>query len=203
MLANTLAWPAGETWTMVFPVPCTLALSLKLVTRTSPAVSRPPEVGTTATPYGFTSPLPGTVEATWVSPCSWPRNAADCGAAVRVVVGVVRLDELEVDVDEQAVAVRPRPIMAVRILARLRDFTVLPFRKASAFHVQPTRSVRLLSVRAGVIARPWSRPNTRAGQPRGSPPAVRPATGLRAEVLAERPWFPHSARRNDPVSLAS
>src|SRR5271170_7886635 len=126
MLANTLAVPAGETWTMVFPVPCTLALSLKFVTRTSPAVSRPAEAGTTATPYGFTSPLPGTVEATWVSPCNWPRNAAGCGDDVGVVVGVVGFDELEVDVDEQAVAARPRPIMPVRILARLRDFTVLP-----------------------------------------------------------------------------
>src|ERR1700678_744698 len=180
MLANTLALPAGETWTMVFPVPCTLALSLKLVTRTSPAVSRPPEAGTTATPYGFTSPLPGTVEATWVSPCSWPRNAADCGAAVRVVVGAVRLDELEVDVDEQAVAVRPRPTMAVRILARLRDFTVLPFRRPAPSTSSRRRFVRLLSVRAGVIARPWSRPNTRAGQPLGSPLAVRPATRPRA-----------------------
>jgi len=30
----------------------------------SPAVSRPAEAGMTATPYGFTSPLAGTVEAT-------------------------------------------------------------------------------------------------------------------------------------------
>src|SRR6516225_9719600 len=80
MLANTLALPAGETWTMVVPVPCTLALSLKLLTRMSPAVSRPPEAGTTATPYGFTSPLAGTVEATWVRPCNCPRNdATGCG----------------------------------------------------------------------------------------------------------------------------
>jgi len=50
---------------MVVPVPWTLALSLKLLTRVSPAVSWPAEAGTTATPYGFTSPLPGTVEATW------------------------------------------------------------------------------------------------------------------------------------------
>src|SRR5580700_9401614 len=152
-LANTLALPAGETCTMVVPVPCTLALSLKLVTRTSPAVSRPAEAGTTATPYGFTSPLPGTVEATWVRPCSRPRNAADCADDVGVVVGVVKLDELEVDVDEQAVAARPRPIMPVRILARLRDFTVLPFRKASAFHVQP-EAFRPAAIRPGRRHRP-------------------------------------------------
>src|SRR5580704_10887356 len=129
MLANTLVLPPGETCTRVVPVPCTFALSLKLLTRTSPAVSRPPEAGTTATPYGFTSPLAGTVEATWARPCSWRRNdVAGCGAGV--AVEVAELTELEVDEDEQAVAARPRPIMAVRILARLRGFTVLPSRKA-------------------------------------------------------------------------
>jgi hypothetical protein len=71
----------------------------------SPAVSRPPEAGMTATPYGFTSPFAGTVEATWLMPCSWPRNAAGCGGVV------------ELDVDEQAAAARPRPIRAGRILA--------------------------------------------------------------------------------------
>src|SRR6516162_3859582 len=114
MLANTLALPAGETSTRVVPVPCTLALSLKLLTRMSPAVSRPAEAGTTATPYGFTSPLAGTVEATLVRPCNWPRNDAvgwgDVGA-------VFELAELELDVDEQAVAARPRPIRAGRIFA--------------------------------------------------------------------------------------
>src|SRR5271170_676245 len=136
MLANTLVLPAGETWTTVFPVPCTLALSLKLLTRMSPAVSRPPEAGTTAIPYGFTSPLAGTVEATWVRPCNWPRNAAGCGADAGVVVGIVELaelDEFEVDVDEQAAAARPRPIMAIRILAWWPGFTVLPFSTVSAF----------------------------------------------------------------------
>jgi hypothetical protein len=47
--------------------------------------------------------------------------------------GDAALGALEVDADEQAAAPRPRPIMAVRILARLRSFTVLPSRKASAF----------------------------------------------------------------------
>ena len=93
MLANTLVLPAGETCTMVVPVPCTLALSLKLLTRMSPAVSRPAEAGTTATPYGFTSPLAGTVEATWVRPCNWPRNAAGCGDDAGVVAGVAERAE--------------------------------------------------------------------------------------------------------------
>jgi hypothetical protein len=42
---------------------------------------------------------------------------------------VAELAELVVDVDEQAVAARPRPIMAVRILAWWPGFTVLPFSK--------------------------------------------------------------------------
>ena len=117
MLANTLALPAGETSTRVVSVPCTLALSLKLLTRMSPAVSRPAEAGTTAIPYGFTSPFAGTVEATWVRPCKWPRNAADCADDVAAALGVVELAEFDVDVDEQAVAARPRPIRAGRILA--------------------------------------------------------------------------------------
>ena len=50
MLANSRVWPAGVTWTMVVPVPWMLALSLKLLTRMSPAVSWPEEAGTTATP---------------------------------------------------------------------------------------------------------------------------------------------------------
>src|ERR1700728_1731062 len=63
MSANRLEWPPGETWTMVVPVPWTLALSLKLLTRMSPATSGPAEEDTVATPYGFTSPSAGTVEA--------------------------------------------------------------------------------------------------------------------------------------------
>ena len=63
--AYVLAEPVGEISAMVVPVPWTLALSLKLLTRVSPAVRRPAAAGTTVTPYGFTSPLPGTAEATW------------------------------------------------------------------------------------------------------------------------------------------
>jgi hypothetical protein len=63
--------------------------------------------------------LAGTVEATWVRPCNSPRNATGCADDVGVALGVVELAELEVDVevDEQAVAARPRPIRAGRILA--------------------------------------------------------------------------------------
>jgi hypothetical protein len=43
-------------------VPCTFALSLKLLTRVSPLTSAPELVGTTAIPYGLTSPFAGTVE---------------------------------------------------------------------------------------------------------------------------------------------
>src|SRR5208282_4938074 len=117
---------------------------------------RPPEAGTTAIPYGFTSPLAGTVEATWVRPCNWPRNAAGCGADTGVVVGIVELaelDEFEVDVDEQAAAARPRPIMAVRILAWWPGFTVLPFSRPA-----PSASADVsVSGQASVLA-PWSRP---------------------------------------------
>src|SRR3984885_9276744 len=117
MLANTLVLPAGETWTMVFPVPCTLALSLKLLTRTSPAVSLPPEAGTAATPYGFTSPLAGTVDAICVRPCSCPRNAAGRGDDAGVGATAAEFAELDVDVDEQAAAARPRPIIAISFFA--------------------------------------------------------------------------------------
>src|SRR3984957_3973279 len=118
MRANTLVLPAGEACTMVVPVPCTLALSLKLMTRMSPAISRLPEAGTTATPYGFTSPLAGTVEATWVRPCNSPRNAVGCAADADVALGEPELTELDVDADdEQAATARPRPIRAGRVLA--------------------------------------------------------------------------------------
>jgi len=56
-----------------------------------------------------------------------------CGDEAGFALGILEVDEVlevvEDDVDEQAEAARPRPIMAVRILARLRGFTVLPFRK--------------------------------------------------------------------------
>jgi len=48
--ANSDTWPCGVTWTIVVPVPCTFALSLKLLTRTLPCPRSPVPRGTTATP---------------------------------------------------------------------------------------------------------------------------------------------------------
>src|SRR5579872_2011256 len=62
-LANSLTLPPGEISTIVVPVPWRLDLALKLLTRTSPAVRSPLLAGTTAIPYGLTSPFLGTVEA--------------------------------------------------------------------------------------------------------------------------------------------
>ena len=62
MEANRWRDPEGLSWTIVVPVPWRLALSLKLLTRMSPLTRRPIERGTTATPYGLMSPLPGMVE---------------------------------------------------------------------------------------------------------------------------------------------
>src|SRR5579872_6886538 len=56
--------PSGEICTIVVPVPCRFAALLKLLTRMFPLVSEPAVAGMTATPYGLTSPLAGTVEAT-------------------------------------------------------------------------------------------------------------------------------------------
>src|SRR5664279_3298061 len=55
----------GVNRTIVVPVPCRLALLLKLATKTSPGDIVPPAgnpSGTKATPYGLTSPLSGMVE---------------------------------------------------------------------------------------------------------------------------------------------
>ena len=126
--ANRLVCPAGDTWTMVVPVPWTLALSLKLLTRMLPAVSRPAEAGTTATPYGFTSPLAGTVEAIFDPAWSWPRKDVAVSAAgfALEVAGCLGVEVVELDVLLHAVVTRPRPSMAVRTAARCRGPTVLP-----------------------------------------------------------------------------
>jgi hypothetical protein len=99
-----------------------------LLTRTSPAVSRPAEAGTTATPYGFTSPVTGTVEAICDPACSWLRKGVAapvlaCGLADAGVAGTV---VVELDALLQAVATKPRPAAAVRIAARRLKPTVLP-----------------------------------------------------------------------------
>src|ERR1017187_1095017 len=74
MPAKRVTWPAGEISTIVLPVPCRLALSLKLLTSTSPRCSLPWLLPTTATPYGLTSPLDGTVDARVVRWRKRPRN---------------------------------------------------------------------------------------------------------------------------------
>jgi hypothetical protein len=127
-LANRVVFPAGETWTMVVPVPWTLALSLKLLTKVSPAVSRPAEVGTTATPYGFTSPRAGTVEAISVPGCNWLRKD-ETGLAL-AAAGALEAEVVELDA--QAVTVRPRPSAMDRNTADGADLTVLPYLEGRA-----------------------------------------------------------------------
>ena len=77
MLANRLRRPAGVISTMVRPVPCWLALLLKLLTRMFPACSRPVLRRITTMPYGLTSPLRGTVEA--IVLILWNRLRNGCG----------------------------------------------------------------------------------------------------------------------------
>ncbi len=62
--ANSDAWPDGVTCTIVLPVPWMFPESLKLLTSTLPCCRLPTLRGTTATPYGLTSPFCGIVEAT-------------------------------------------------------------------------------------------------------------------------------------------
>src|SRR5215469_8689658 len=50
MVANTLTFPAGETWTIVVPVPCRFLELLKLLTRMLPLTSEPVLWPITATP---------------------------------------------------------------------------------------------------------------------------------------------------------
>src|SRR5262249_42443565 len=64
IFANTVRCPGGLTWTMVVPVPCRFFLSLKLLTSTLPLCSLAWLCLTTATPYGLTSALRGTVDPT-------------------------------------------------------------------------------------------------------------------------------------------
>ena len=50
MLANVWTLPLGATSMIVVPVPCTFALSLKLLTSVSPLTRPPTVLCTTATP---------------------------------------------------------------------------------------------------------------------------------------------------------
>src|SRR4029077_15849367 len=77
---KTRGGPAVETRTIVVPVPCRFALLLKFETRTCPGFRGPVPLwkpgGTKATPYGFTSPLGGTVERI----LSWSGRKASASA---------------------------------------------------------------------------------------------------------------------------
>src|SRR5215813_6616057 len=64
MWANDIRCPLGLISTIVDPVPCRFLELLKLLTRISPLCRRPWLRWTTTTPYGLTSPLCGTVDAT-------------------------------------------------------------------------------------------------------------------------------------------
>src|SRR6202035_2482150 len=69
--AKRLTAPLGATSTIVVPVPWALEELLKLLTSTWPSVRFPIEWGTLATPYGLTSPLPGTVDTMVMTLCKF------------------------------------------------------------------------------------------------------------------------------------
>jgi len=64
IVTKVLTWPPGVTWTIVVPVPCRFALLLKLLISAFPCPRPPTLSGMSTKPYGFTSPLLGTAEAT-------------------------------------------------------------------------------------------------------------------------------------------
>jgi hypothetical protein len=70
---------------------------LKLLISIWPAWSLPALVGTNTMPYGFTSPLAGTVEATLLTPVTLARNGPGLGvdsAGVLALAAELVLDEL-------------------------------------------------------------------------------------------------------------
>ena len=172
IVANVRTVPLGETSTIVLPVPCRLALSLKLLTSVSPLTSLPTVINTTATPYGFTSPLGGTVDATCLGLPSVRRNA-----------------DPEVDRAREAAAIPPAPTNAIPVaMATMSDDSVArggsfmdsrPFvsasnetaREPSKRHtaeqrprIHPTRSARAPSssdAAAAVILQPTTRSTPR------------------------------------------
>src|SRR5579883_2637758 len=81
---------SGEKETIVFPLPWMFALSLKLLTSTSPVLIMPPPgkpSGTKATPYGFSSPVAGTVEV--LSSRGMNASAANAGAALIAATPII------------------------------------------------------------------------------------------------------------------
>jgi hypothetical protein len=99
-----------------------------LLTRVSPATRRPVDAGTTATPYGFTSPLAGTVEAICETECSWLRNggAASCAAAT---LGFELLDPHAARTSPSDATSAAAGMAEMAGIAGTRSLTVLPFRK--------------------------------------------------------------------------
>src|SRR5580700_5664271 len=83
--ANWVTVPSGISCTMVVPVPWALAASLKLLTSTPPWTRFPVLQGTTAIPYGLTSPLVGTVDGPGTTLLNWARNPRGFAWALPVV----------------------------------------------------------------------------------------------------------------------
>src|SRR5580658_2545790 len=96
-VANRLSLPAVVIWSIVVPVPwpfsLALSLALKLLTSSSPAWSLPTLVGTSAIPYGFTSPLAGTVVPSVVGVVNDEMNAVfGVGVVAAAVLAAVELE---------------------------------------------------------------------------------------------------------------
>src|SRR6516162_1427652 len=100
---------------MVVPVPCTLALSLKLLTRMLPGPRFPVLRGMTATPYGLTSPLAGTVDARVVTRCSGPTNAGEPPALAALAATPVPASKPAVVVTIAATAAAYRLVVFISI----------------------------------------------------------------------------------------
>src|ERR1700730_2351362 len=126
--------PLGKISTMLDPVPCWLAALLKLLTSTSPRTRSPRLCGTTATPYGFWSPiagpLVGTVEATVVIVGSRSMNGRRASAS-----------------DGDAKAIDETAASSPRVCGFKPDMAVLPLSLE-----RPQETHRRLGTFPGVIA---------------------------------------------------
>src|SRR5579863_291452 len=85
IVANTVRLPLGVSSTIVEPVPWLFDFALKFETSRSPAWSEPAELVTAASPYGFTSPLDGTVEPTVLTCLNCARNGVVAVGVAAVV----------------------------------------------------------------------------------------------------------------------
>src|SRR5262245_14797420 len=115
ILANTLSFPDGETWTIVVPVPCRFLTLLKLLIRTLPLTSEPWFLETSAVPYGLTSPLAGTVEPIVVS--LWNLPIKDPGVPACAVGATA----------STAVAAAPAKAVPAQAIRRVIDTGHSPF----------------------------------------------------------------------------